>query len=305
MGARNQIGRYVRPRKDWIIGAVLLLAGLVGLVWAAEAAQDRNFLWKVSEKGRTVYVLGSIHFAKPDLYPLNSRIEEAFQSSGLLAVEVDLDAVDKTEIQRMIQATGFFPEGRSLEEVISPETRSKLKELGVDVTQINRLRPWLVAFTLSKQKLESLGFDGRYGVDQYFLDKARRENKSIAELETFADQLNLFSGFSDSQQDLFLRATLMELENMDGMISRVVSAWRSGDTAEFGRLFFSEYENNPELQPVAEKLFYSRNGRMTSKVEGFLKEGRTCFVIVGAGHLVGNRGVIQQLKDKGYNVEQL
>ncbi|MBP1745595.1 MAG: TraB family, partial [Deltaproteobacteria bacterium] len=29
------------------------------------------------------------------------------------------------------------------------------------------------------------------------------------------------------------------------------------------------------------------------------------FVIVGAGHLVGKRGIVELLKNKGYGVEQL
>jgi uncharacterized protein YbaP (TraB family) len=44
---------------------------------------------------------------------------------------------------------------------------------------------------------------------------------------------------------------------------------------------------------------------MVSKIEDFLRTKEVYFVIVGAGHLVGNQGIIEILKGKGYLVEQL
>jgi hypothetical protein len=44
---------------------------------------------------------------------------------------------------------------------------------------------------------------------------------------------------------------------------------------------------------------------MASKIEDFLRTKETYFVIVGAGHLVGEKGILQILKRKGYVVEQL
>ena len=44
---------------------------------------------------------------------------------------------------------------------------------------------------------------------------------------------------------------------------------------------------------------------MASKIEDFLKTTETLFVIVGAGHLVGEKGIVEILKAKGYVVEQM
>jgi hypothetical protein len=44
---------------------------------------------------------------------------------------------------------------------------------------------------------------------------------------------------------------------------------------------------------------------MVSKIEEYLKEKGTYFVVVGAGHLVGEKGIIETLRKKGYQVEQL
>jgi hypothetical protein len=56
---------------------------------------------------------------------------------------------------------------------------------------------------------------------------------------------------------------------------------------------------------IYKKLILERNKSMASKIEEFLRTKETYFVIVGAGHLVGNQGIIEILKGKGYHVEQL
>jgi len=62
---------------------------------------------------------------------------------------------------------------------------------------------------------------------------------------------------------------------------------------------------DPSLAPVVQKLFDERNVKMLAKIEGYLNSNGSYFVIVGAGHLVGKRGLVELLKSKGYAVEQL
>ncbi|MEW6419537.1 MAG: TraB/GumN family protein [Nitrospirota bacterium] len=58
------------------------------------------------------------------------------------------------------------------------------------------------------------------------------------------------------------------------------------------------------MSSIYEKLIYERNRNMVSKIEDFLKTKETYFIVAGAGHLVGNKGIIEMLRNKGYNVEQ-
>ena len=48
----------------------------------AVAGNQKNFLWKIQSKTNTVYLLGSVHFMKKEIYPLNKEIEDAFQALG-------------------------------------------------------------------------------------------------------------------------------------------------------------------------------------------------------------------------------
>jgi hypothetical protein len=43
---------------------------------------------------------------------------------------------------------------------------------------------------------------------------------------------------------------------------------------------------------------------MTSKIEGFLAGTGRYFVVVGAGHLVGEEGIISLLERRGFSAQQ-
>jgi len=154
--------------------------------------------------------------------------------------------------------------------------------------------------------LESLklGFDPNYGIDKYFLSKAEGKKK-ILELESLDYQIDLLSHFSDKEQELFLIYTLKDLNIMEQELDKLTQAWTTGDTKGMESILTRSVSEDKRLSPIFEKLIYERNRKMVSKIEDLLRTKETYFVIVGAGHLVGNRGIIEVLKGKGYFVEQL
>ena len=53
------------------------------------------------------------------------------------------------------------------------------------------------------------------------------------------------------------------------------------------------------------RLFDDRNHAMTDKLTGYLRQGGSYFVVVGAGHLVGEQGIVRLLEKRGYKPEQI
>ena len=62
------------------------------------------------------------------------------------------------------------------------------------------------------------------------------------------------------------------------------------------------FKDYPEL---LNQLIVQRNKNWVPKIEEFLNHKGNVLVVVGAAHLIGNRGVIEMLRQKGYVVEQL
>jgi uncharacterized protein YbaP (TraB family) len=152
-------------------------------------------------------------------------------------------------------------------------------------------------------ELMKLGYDPSYGVDNYFLSKATGR-KNILELESLDEQLHLLSNLSGKDQELLLTLSLKDLQNAGQEANKLVQAWKTGDTSGMEAVITKSIKEDPKLVPIYEKLIYERNRRMVSKIEGYLKGNGTYFVVVGAGHLSGEKGIVETLGKKGYRVEQ-
>lgn len=284
-----------QPYQDQVISRIPAQAG-------------KSFLWKVASSHTTVYLLGSIHVAKKELYPLRKTIEDAFKASEVLVVEANVnDANTLLEAQILTMATSVYGEGDILERHVSSKTyglaKKKLAENGLDINQFAMFKPWFVAMTITGLELKKLGFDPLLGIDAYFLGQA--VDRKIIELESADFQIKLLSGFSEKEQELFLFSTIVDMNNLQQGLDTLFKSWASGDAVMVEKISFKGLSEYPELSSLFEKLLYQRNITMASKIEGFLKTGGTYFVVVGAGHLIGSKGILKLLERKGYTAQQL
>lgn len=272
----------------------------------AVSQNHKNFLWKVQSKTSAVYLLGSIHFFKKEVYPLDKRIENAFDKSDILVVEANIDDVSHIDLQKLIEGS-LYPDNETLKGHVSKATyelvMKEIGELGIPTEFINKEKPWFLALTLTSLELMKLGFDPTYGIDMHFLSKAGK--KKVLELESVDYQINLLSKFSDSDQEMFLLYTLKDLNTMGHQVDELTRAWTYGDTKSMESIMIKGAVADKKMNSIYEKLIYERNRNMVSKIEEFLRTKGTYFVVVGAGHLVGKKGIIEMLRGKGYPVEQL
>ena len=296
-----------KTSKLLLIFSVLILVSLLVSVQDAFSQSQKCFLWRVQSRANTVYVLGSIHFFKKEAYPLDRRIESAFDQSEVLAVEANVNDIAKIDIQKLMESA-FYPGNETLEKHVSRETYEFVKKgiegSGIPIDLVTKQKPWFLALVLESLELLKLGFDPNYGIDKYFLSKAEGKKK-ILELESLEYQISLLSGFSDNDQELFLIYTLKDLHVMEEELSPLIQAWVSGDAQGMESILTRSVSEDKRLSAIFEKLIYERNRKMVSKIEDYLKAKETYFVIVGAGHLVGSQGIIKLLGGKGYLIEQL
>ena len=271
-----------------------------------------SFLWKVTSADgeHTAYMLGSIHVARPDFYPLAPEIEKAFEESKVLAVEVDTTKVDQAALQGVMLAKGMYQDGSSLADNVGAETlkafRAYCQKSGLPAEALEKFRPWAVAITIAMMEMQKLGFQPTLGIDHHFITKAHEAKKTVVELETAEAQIGLLSGFGKELEDKFLLQTLVGLDELDDLLTKGAAAWKAGDTKTLKEeLMDKPLREAPETKPVMVKLFDERNEKMAEKVEGFLKGDDLHFVVVGAGHMLGDKGLVKLLEDKGYTVEQV
>ncbi len=265
------------------------------------------FLWKVRSSKATAYLLGSVHAARSSLYPLDERIEKAFDASDTLVVEVNTAEASTAALVIAMTAKATYPKDDSLDKHVSKEvldlTNSRLVKYGLSVAEFQQFKPWFIATTLEAMELKALGIMAANGIDQHFLERAK-EKKQILELESAAEQLNLLDSFSDKEQEAFLKYTLTDLENTGKNMDQMMAAWRSGDEKKLDALLDEATRSDKGLTSLYRRLIDDRNKKMADKIQEFLNTDHTYFIVVGAGHLVGENGLLKTLGKK-YQVKQL
>lgn len=268
----------------------------------------KTFLWQIQSKTNISYILGSIHFLKKEMYPINKKIENAFEESDVLVVEANLSTDKIAEVTLLVMKRGMYAGDETLKKNISKRTytlaEKNLKEYGMDISNFQKFKPWLLSMTITSFEMIKLGFDPNFGIDKYFLDKALNR-KEILELEGAEFQVNLLDSFSAEQQDKFLFYTLYETSKSKKEVEQMVNAWSDGDALGMEKILYENIQKFPGLRYIYKKLIDDRNEKMVDKIISFLKRDKKFFVVVGAGHLVGKNGIIQLLKNKGFKLNQI
>ena len=295
-----------------------LAIAALGLCWltpagAVPAAGDgapKHFLWRVTGPKGVVYLLGTIHVGKADFYPLPSIIEDSFKTADTLIEEIDTsDPAEAARVEQGLAAVGAYTNGDTINNHLSEVTRSHLatyvKKGGLPEAAIAHMRPWLVSMLVVQLEMKRRGVNPSYGLDQHFLKEARQSHKEIGALEDAASQLRLLSSLSEEFQDRLLLNSLIDMEKWADTFDLLTRAWQSGDAAAMQEVITSSVRDFPQLKPLMTQVFDDRNTAMTAKIERFLQTPKTYFVAVGAGHLVGNKGIVSQLRRKNLRVEQL
>ena len=292
-------------RKSRFLAAVLelgfLLAGLTGEL----RAQEKSFLWRVNSDQNRLYILGSIHLLKKETYPLKKSIEDAFEQTKKLVLEIDLGGANPQKIQQLMVQKSISTDGTVLHQNVSTETyqavAERAKELGIDIRVLSPFKPWVVAMTMAAMKLQQLGFDPSLGIDRHLADRAKQTDKPTVGLETAEFQLDLFDRFSAKEQELLLRQSMDEMDHVERNVTAIVQAWKSGDVGAVEKYLLVGMRNYPEIH---RKVIDDRNQRWLPQIENLLSGGENALIVVGAAHLVGKNGIIELLKDRGYRVEQ-
>ncbi len=270
-----------------------------------EATARQGLMWKISSARNTVYLLGSIHLGSGDFYPLPEHIEEAFEKSYVLVVEVDLRRLDQTKLLGLLSANGLYPLDDSLWNHVSADTHQRVVEFcqqhGVDAEAFARMKPWLAAFATSFPSAATMQQNPAPGIDKYFLDKAG-DGMRVESLETAEYQVRVISGLPEAQQERSLRNAVENVGQSVEELAQLQTLWLEGDAQKLEAYLAAAMHDEPEYE---KRVFADRNPHMAERAEQCLKSRDRCFIVVGAGHMVGKDGVVHLLRERGYKVERV
>lgn len=289
----------MKPDRDkWRLGFSCLLL--------FNSALADTSVWKISKDSRHLYLGGTVHILSSKDYPLPAAYENAYQSSHRLVFETDLARLKSPDFQQSMLQRLTYRNGETLADVLSARSYQNLKvycdSRNMSIASLTGFKPGLVSIVLLTSELQRLDLSG-VGVDEYFHSKAQQDARPTGQLETLDEQLDFLANMGKGREDALIEYTLRDIANLSALMKRLKQAWRNGDMAGLQRVALDPYiEAFPD---TIEQLLGLRNDRWMPKIEAMLNTDEIEFVLVGALHLAGERGLLAQLRSLGYRIEQL
>ena len=109
-------------------------------------AGSLGLLWKAEGNGNTLYLLGSIHTDRSNLYPFHKQLRDIITSAELAAFELDFNSQEGIDEFTAMQV---YSDGTTLKDHIDPELYQEvvdaLAPLGMPEEQVAQYKPWTLS----------------------------------------------------------------------------------------------------------------------------------------------------------------
>ncbi|RFP08647.1 MULTISPECIES: TraB/GumN family protein [unclassified Duganella] len=270
----------------------------------------RGQLYRVTHDGKTSYLFGTIHVGKDGFYPLDPVASRALLDSKALVIELDIR--QDAPFQLALARHGRYPDGDTVQRHLSPAalrlTVQALARAGMSLQSVQQYKPWLIANLLIGAEMEVHGFQRSQAVEYALLAAAKSQDKAVRELESADYQLSLFDTLDERQQEQYLLENLADLADGASLkkSTALIDAWNAADAPAIRAAWQSATSGDTISAGFMNRvLLGKRNPEMANNIERIMQQEPTAFVGVGLLHLVGDDGLPQLLRKRGYQVEQL
>ena len=278
--------------------------------------------YKVTDKkGRTLWLLGTIHVGDNRTGFLPQEIYDAFQSSNSLAVEFDTIAFQQQInsdplLKSQLSDVYYYADGtgtaQHLDEQLFQKAYALILASGNNSMEMLKMKPILWQSLLETFYLSQDGtLTSQQGMDTRLLLLAREQGKTIQNIESGLSQLQMLTKFSDNLQAMLLQQTAnTTLEQYCQSVCSLYEAWCKGDEAAI----LAAINDDTSAMTEEELALYNeynkamvtnRNATMLKAAKDYIKSGKTTFFAVGLSHLLGDNGLVKQLQKAGYTVQQV
>lgn len=284
-----------------------ILFGLF-LIITSFVAVNAQILYKVEGKGTTSpsYIFGSHHMSPISIVE-ESGVMEYFNGTEQVVGEIDL-TIDPISLSLALQPYLMAPADSTLSVLLAGEDLDSLNTSfarwapmpEMKLQMFEPLKPMAVSTILVAGMCNEVmpGFDPSQQLDSYFFKKGVEDGKKTMALETPEYQGEVLYNMTP----LTIQAeTLVEMlkspEEAMEAAKKLCEAYQKRDLEAMMEVS-KESEEHPEFM---ENLLYKRNAEWMTKLPSIINDTPS-FIVVGALHLGGPRGILQGLKDEGFTL---
>ena len=260
-----------------------------------------TLLWEISGKGlkKPSYLFGTMHILCADDAHLSENLREIIKNSEQIYFELDMD-----DMQEMMGALQYLRmnDGQKISELLTEEEYAKVEDyfkqnnFPMPMSMMNRFKPYFVSSLIGEQMLTC---EQKNGMEMQIMEESKKYKKEIKGLETTRFQASIFDSIPYAKQAKDLVNYIDSIENYKKVMMEMVDVYRQQDLARMDSLM---HKSDPGMEEYMDILLFDRNRHWTEKMPAIMKE-RSVLFAVGAGHLPGDQGVINLLRNMGYMVK--
>jgi len=275
-------------------------------------AGHAQLLWKVSGNGlgRPSYIFGTYHMAPSSMIDRIAGIDQAIEACDVVVGEVEKDSLMSSEVQARMAKAMMAPSDSTLDKLLSPQGYAIVEKvfnkyfgtMGVKLSQMKNLKP--SAISTQMQAMQAIkyfpNFNANDLIDVAVQARANDEGRPSMGLESVQEQIDLlFNGPLTEQAQGLLEACKQD-EFFQAQSVALADAYMAQDLNKLFAVMTDATKGDSE--EIMEMLIYKRNRNWAQKLNVMMPE-RAMLVCVGAGHLPGDKGLLQLLRNMGYTVE--
>ncbi|HEV8080101.1 MAG TPA: TraB/GumN family protein [Chitinophagaceae bacterium] len=266
-------------------------------------ADNNTLLWQVSGKElkKPSYLFGTFHLLCKDDIKFSEQLKKSLISADEVYMEMDLDD-PSTMLSGLLYMN--MKDGKKLKNLYTTEEYTKVENyfkdsLGMPMMLFQSMKPYfLVAMLYPKM----MNCKTASGVEEELIKIAKDNKKEIKGLETMQLQASVFDSIPYEWQAKELLKNIDSFSTYKKEFDTMISEYKNQQLSAMEKLLAkSEFGSDKKYKEI---LLTKRNINWVGQLKSIMKK-ESVFVAVGAGHLVGEKGLINLLRKEGYTVEAL
>lgn len=258
---------------------------------------ENALLWRISGKNleRPSYLYGTIHMICPEDLKIGDSLRKSVGDAERLYLEIDMDAPGmllKTMKLSML-------ESGSIKNLMSTVDYQRLESfmkdsIGMPMFLLNKMKPFTI---MSMMYTKLLPCNKSASYEETLMKLAKKQNKQVMGLESIEDQMAIFDQIPDTLETRMLMSLIDDFHGQKAAFANMVSAYLQKDLNKLGQMI----GESPDIDGFEDLLLAKRNRKWIPVMMKEMKHS-SCVFAVGAGHLPGEDGVINLLRNEGFIV---
>ncbi|MGJ1389229.1 TraB/GumN family protein [Sphingobacterium spiritivorum] len=279
-----------------LVAFIAVVCFLINSAFAQiSSVQEKSLLWKIEGKDLEApsYLFGTVHMLARKNFEMSAKAIDAMDKTSRVYLEINMAAPNLAE-----ESQKHMMSDKTISSQIKPEEIALVdevlgKKLGITLAQVDKIKPmFLIAMIMQKSFTEPMA-----SFEQEIIKHTKQEGKTIEGLSSIEEQYSFADKiFETSDLPSYLKS--MDEFDIQSILSHIYQLYKEENIAGMDELLLKYTSSNPETY---RQLLPVRNHLWADRMPALMSEAPTFFA-VGSGHLSGEEGVINLLRQKGYTV---